>query len=367
MDEDWNEQGARSFTEARHPQTFVRQHVAPLLGQRTRPPEKNRKEDPPLQREKVFLSEEEFWREAGSLTFQSVRLNKFRLSDWFPRTPGVYWSRHGIRTRETVYRGATTFDSRLGRIFAPQSKMSLIEEGGIGTIRLRPRRLDDTDCWFATAVKRPQCAGGIPLLVPHTFIREGAIEWGNTVNVVGTVRFLQDAKLDDVAAHVHHASPVIIFVEEIEGHPSRERSEEITITPVVLFDQSSSIDSEDRYRRRSDFGYTFVQSGSDDRELDDAADWIELYAKKHGGKVLTNFDERSPMLADAPLSYQRLVSKTYDRTIVTNFHLEKLADRIDSVTTEYTNYGQVAAMGERARSDRNIFRRGKDHDDKKIR
>ncbi len=222
------------------------------------------------------------------------------------------------------------------------------------------QRLDGTDCWFATAVTGSQCAGGIPLLLPDTFIRESAIEWDDTVDVVGTVRFLQDAKLDDVAAYVHHASPVIIFVEEIKRYSSRKRSQgHITITPVALFDLSSgSLD--DQNRRGSDFGYTFVQSNTDARHLADAADWIGLYAKKYGGKVLTNFDERSPILADAPLSYQRLVNKTYDRTIITNLHLEKLADRIDSVKTEYTNYGQVGAMGEAARSDGNKWWRSED-------
>jgi hypothetical protein len=206
------------------------------------------------------------------------------------------------------------------------------------------------------------------LLIPHTFIREGAIEWGDSANIVGTVRFLQDAELHDVAASVHHASPVIIFVERLEGRSSRARERDLIITPVALFDMSSSSDSMGRYRQHSEFGYTFVQSRPDTGEITEAADWIELYAEKFGGKVLTNFDERLPMLADAPLSYQRLVNKTYDRTIVANFHLEKLADRIDSLSTEYVNYGQVGAMGDQARSDGNIFsrmfRRGKGGSDK---
>jgi hypothetical protein len=363
MNDDWNEQGAHSFAEARDPQVFVKQHVAPLLGQRACHPEMKGKEGPSQRQRREFRDEEEFWREACEITFRSVRLSQFRLSDWFPRTPGVYWSQYGIMTRENIYSNRTTVDPKLGRIYAPQSKMSLIEEGGVGTIRLRPRRIDGTDCWFATAVKGSQCAGGIPLLVPHRFISEGAIEWGDTVNVVGTVRFLQDASLEDVAAYVHHASPVIIFVEEIEVLSPKKRSAEITITPVALFDQPLAVGSQDPYRRRVDCGYTFVQSVSDHRQLSEAAEWIKLYAEKHGGRILTNFDERSPLLADAPLSYQRLVEKTYDRTIIANFHLEKLADRIDSVSTEYINYGQVAAMGEQARSDKNIFWRGRDRDE----
>jgi hypothetical protein len=105
--------------------------------------------------------------------------------------------------------------------------------------------------------------------------------------------------------------------------------------------------------------YTFVQCGSTpDDALDKAAHWIEKYAKKHGGRVITNFDERSPVLSDAPLSYQRLIKGTYERTIIGNLHLG-LAERIDvAVTTEYNNYGQVGAFGEKPRSDKNKFLRG---------
>ncbi|WP_456621985.1 hypothetical protein [Bradyrhizobium sp. P5_C12] len=369
MSEDWDEQGSRAVAEAQRPGEFVRQHVTPLLSQRTRAPKEKTREkkgDPPSPGDRVFQSEEQFWEEAQLLTFHTVQLQEFRLSDWFPRTPGVYWSRHGTMARESTYRNSTTVDPKLGRIFSPQSKMSLIEKGGIGTIRLRPRRVDNTDSWFATAVKGPQCAGGIPLLIPHAFVESGEIEWGDVVNIVGKVRFLQDAKLDDVAAYVHHASPAIIFVEEIEQSFSKKRDREeqrkysgkyLTITPVALFDWSSSSSREDSPRRHVDYGYTFVHSGTAVGHLDNAAEWIELYAEKHGGNVLTNFDERSPTLANAPLSYQRLVDKTYDRAIINNFHLERLADRIDSVSTQYVNYGNVEAMGDGARSVRNTIRK----------
>jgi hypothetical protein len=171
----------------------------------------------------------------------------------------------------------------------------------------------------------------------------------------GQVRFLQDAGLDDPAAYVHHAAPAIVFVEELESWPEAKKSTApIVISPVALFDEC-------RRRSSNEFGFTFVQcvAGSDP-ELNDAADWIQKYAAKHGGKIVTNFDERSPILADAPLSYQRLVKRTYDRTIIQHLHLERLADRIDfAAQTEYNNYGQVGAMGDNARSDSNTFRGSK--------
>jgi hypothetical protein len=81
-------------------------------------------------------------------------------------------------------------------------------------------------------------------------------------------------------------------------------------------------------------GYTFVQcAAGKDSECDEAADWIDRYAKKHKGRVVTNFDEQRPVLADAPLSYQRLIAGTYERNRIQHVHFygPKLADRIDEV------------------------------------
>jgi hypothetical protein len=354
MYKEWDQKGSRATTRAQRPDKFIEQQTAPLFYRHT---------VPARGKTTRFGTEEAFWSNSGLITFASVRLDEFRLSDWFPRAPGVYWSERGVSTRENTWSGHTTNDPELGEIFAPQAKMALIEDGGIGTIRLRPRRIDGTDCWLATAVKGPQCAGGVPLALPHSFLEEEKVNWGDTVTVFGTVRFLQDAGLHDTAAYVHHASPVIIFVEKIESLPKRKQSSiPITITPVALFDEEKSDSNVKSRRWGSNFGYTFVQCAADSNvELDDAANWIEKYAKKHGGRVVTNFDERSPILSNAPLSYQRLVERSYDRTIIEKLHLAKLADRIDlEMITKYNNYGQAGAMGDNARSDNNSFLRSGD-------
>ncbi len=81
---------------------------------------------------------------------------------WFPRAPGIYWSRHAQFARKDVYSGQFHTDAELGKYFSPQSKMDLIEEGGIGTIRLRPRRIDGEDSWMATALSGIDCHSVYP-------------------------------------------------------------------------------------------------------------------------------------------------------------------------------------------------------------
>jgi hypothetical protein len=177
-------------------------------------------------------------------------------------------------------------------------------------------------------------------VIPHTVLHEAGVSWGDRVNLAGRVRFLQDARLDDAADHVHHARPLIVFVDELEGTATLRSGKPIIISPVALFGamDPDDMDPDDPcYHQGPEPRYTFVQCAlGDDSELDAAAEWIEKYAKKYAGRVITNFDEQRPLLADAPLSYQRLVSKTYDRTVIKHFAGTVVVDRIDKLVHEET-------------------------------
>ena len=328
----WEHNGARATTRARNPGRFIDQHILPLLFRRT-------VRGAVVHHCENIASEEEFWGEGDKVMFGAVRLNGFRITDWFPRTPGVYWSRHAQIARKDVWSREVFTDPELGKYVSPESKMGLIEEGGIGTIRLRPRGIDHEDCWLGTALTKIECHSGIPLAIPNTLLRQAGVWWGDRVNIVGRVRFLQDAGLADTAARVHHARPLIVFVDELAGLGTQPR-DPIVITPVALFEsRESSALGNISYDSAQ---YTFVQCAAGaDSELDAAGDWIGKYAEKHEGRVITNFDEQRPLLADAPLSYQRLVTKTYDRTVIKHFGGTIKVGRIDkviqtSVTNQYS-------------------------------
>lgn len=320
----WMRNGVRAATEAQQPGRFIDQHVLPLFFRRT-------KSGPPAGARHDILLEEQFWNRGDRIIFGAVQLKGFRLTDWFPRVPGVYWSDHARFARENVWAEPPNNDAELGQYVSPRSKMSLIEEGGIGTIRLRPRRIDEEDCWLATALSGTECHRGIPLVIPNTVLQGAGVGWGDTVTLQGHVRFLQDAGLEDTAARVHHARPLIVFVEELEGSRSERSPKPIVITPVALFE---STERQTRHEYRS-AQYTFVHcAAGSDSELTAAADWIERYATKYNGRVVTNFDEQYPVMADAPLSYQRLVAKTYDRAVIKHFHGNIQVDSIDQIVQE---------------------------------
>jgi hypothetical protein len=128
---------------------------------------------------------------------------------------------------------------------------------------------------------------------------------------------------------------VLVFVEKIEVLRGKAAKAPVPLilTPVVLF-ASESAEPERSHQFRRTAQYTFVSvAAGDDHELDEAGEWVEMYAAKFGGRVITNFDERRRVLANAPLSYQRLLKGNYERAYIENVYLHgtQLANRIDRI------------------------------------
>jgi hypothetical protein len=206
----WDEGGARAAIRAMRPSLFIKQYLSPLFFRKTKPSKRPQHVGP-------LISEDQFWGQSGDVMFGSVHLKGFRITDWFPRSPGVFWSKHARWARDEVYASRPESDPELGLIYTPESKMGLIEGGGIGTIRLRPRNVDETLCWFGTAVKSDHCHVGIPLAIPDTLLQESAIHWGDTVDLKGRVKFLQDVGLEDVGHEVSGVRPILVVVDELRS------------------------------------------------------------------------------------------------------------------------------------------------------
>lgn len=314
----WGMDGFRAQFRAMNPGLFIQEYLKPLLFRRTSAAGRTRQR-------REFASAREFWANDGEILLREVQLTNFRLTDWFPRAPGVYWSHDAEHARNMAMAGPISDDPYLGRFFSPKDKMGFIENGGIGSIRLLPRKIDDDIYWLATALSGLECHQGVPLAISQSVFDGAGVEWGDEVVIDGRVRFLRDAGLNDTASQVHHARPVIVFVDKLTGVKPRAKLEKIIISPVALF--KSLDEKKDHFERAQ---YTFVQcAAGNDSELDAAGEWIGKYAEKYSGRVITNFDEQRPVLADAPLSYQKLVAGTYDRTVIQQFSGDIHTDRMD--------------------------------------
>jgi hypothetical protein len=317
----WDEEGSRAAVRASQPALFIKQYLLPLFFNKTKVSKESTHPDP-------VVNEEQFWGQSGEVFFGSIHLKGFRITDWFPRAPGLFWSPNARMEREYVYHNRPERDPELGLVYTPESKMGLIEGGGIGTIRLRPRNVDNTLCWFATALTGTHCHVGIPLAIPDSLLQQSGVRWGDKVNLRGRVRFLHDVGLEEVARELRGVRPILVVVDELEGTVTRRKADDpIIITPVALFQTDG-----DRYERSR---YSFVQcAAGSDSELNQATEWIVKYSAKHSGHIITNFDEQKPILADAPLSYQRLVTKTYDKSVIREFTGPIFVERIDKLIHE---------------------------------
>jgi hypothetical protein len=230
----WEADGARATLRAEEPRVFVAQHLSPLFFKNTEAPSTSR-------RDKEFVSEADFWNKSEQPVFGVVRLTGFKITDWFPRAPGVFWSERARMARETVFASEPEQDAQLGKFYSPQSKMGLIENGGIGTIRLRPRQIDGVYCWLATALTGINCHTGIPLAIPENLLLSSGLKWGDKADLVGRIRFLQDAGLADIANSIKGSRPLILFVESLVAIRQSELGRrKLVITPVVLFEIQAS-------------------------------------------------------------------------------------------------------------------------------
>src|ERR1700690_4322373 len=124
----WTDYGARSATRAVSPHWFIEQQISPLFFHSTR-------ESRAQQRHQIIFDEKEFWWEASLDLIATVELQKFAITDWFPRSPGTFWSQEALSTREMIYdQGDGGYTPKLGKFFKPGSKRGLIENCGIGSI-----------------------------------------------------------------------------------------------------------------------------------------------------------------------------------------------------------------------------------------
>src|SRR5580658_2308173 len=112
----WGMDGFRAQVRAMNPGLFIQEYLKPLFFRRTSAAGRTRQR-------REFASAEDFWANDGKILLREVQLTNFRLTDWFPRAPGVYWSRDAARAREYVRMRPPNNDPELGLYVSPESKM----------------------------------------------------------------------------------------------------------------------------------------------------------------------------------------------------------------------------------------------------
>jgi hypothetical protein len=93
-----------------------------------------------------------------------IKLDGFSLLDWFPRSPGLYYTDFA---RSARYEASNYLKVRKNcLVYEPKGKVHMIN-GGVGSLRFKPTRILNEDCWLCTATSDSYCHTGVPLAIPN--------------------------------------------------------------------------------------------------------------------------------------------------------------------------------------------------------
>lgn len=259
----------------------------------------------------AFNSNDAFWksilaRNATALSW--IELPSFQISDWYPRSPGLYHTDEAHQQRKRALQNLVDEDGVSH--YRPAGKTDMIA-GGIGTIRFKPISIEGSAHWMCTATSDHYCHTGIPLAVPQRLLSNIDIYKPGKFRVVGQLRFLPKF-FDEYFQHYIRIPQLYVQVSELrrlsdDGHP-------ITVTPMVFFEAEGEWGEQ--------HNVTYVQCSSlDDEELDRASDWIEGYVQRYGLAILTNFDQQRPTFANVPFSLQTVMTNRLDAAAINSLHI----------------------------------------------
>jgi hypothetical protein len=274
-----------------------------------------------------FWSSEEFWNDIlfkDQRALRWVRLVKFQIVDWFPRTPGLFHTRDAVRARHEAQQYLR--EENGVKFYEPRGKTHMID-GGLGAVRFKTVNIENSDCWLCTATSDKQCHSGVPLAVPNYFMNK--IDSYSNYRITGQTRFLPKF-LERHFNHMSRVPQIYLLVDNVERFGQNQNPP--TISPMVFF-------TSERQRRHSQEGnVTFVHCRSDSsQELDLAGEWLSEYVHRYGNKIITNFDEQRPIFKDAPFSLQKILNGEFDKNELHKFDIHNaniICDSIDEIYAE---------------------------------
>ncbi|UFP96435.1 hypothetical protein [Gloeobacter morelensis] len=238
-----------------------------------------------------------------------VRLEHFHLFEWFPVSPGKFHSPGARSYRENALQnlqvapdGSTYFD--------PYGKANMLE-GGVGALRLRPRKIDEEPHYFMTASSSGVCHEGFPVLVPRRFYgslkRCIATRGATPVNLEGEMRYVSE-ELATIFGNRRDIPLLYLHVEGVEQLPRPRRG-------ILGYEVSVAVSFLGEFEGQRSQYVTFATfDPASRRGLESSCAWLEEFyvREKYQGAVVTDFDEMVPRFPQAVFGLSKLMEGRLD-------------------------------------------------------
>lgn len=291
----------------------------------------------------------------------AITLKDFMVFDWFPRSPGLYYTPDAAFARdEAFYHLHRGFESPIRdhagllsqrpadytMVFTPEGKMSMLE-GGIGAIRLKPINIFEEYHWLMTASSDGVIHSGIPLAVPRRFFPAllPAIHQNGAVcaTVHGEIEFVPDP-ISRVFDQVPLVPKVLVRVTGMDhGKPK----------PIEM-EGSVAVSFVSDYQNLPKVYATYVTFRPDVKgSFDDAIEWMkkEYVEGEYRGRIITDFDQTRTIFPEARLA----LSKVMDRLLSRGELMEtiELMHATASVDSYFDRIAQRELLPPKSRDQRN--------------
>lgn len=284
-------------------------------------------------RDRVFHDNGELWRAVLSRKLHGhavVTLEGFRLFEWFPRAPGLFYTPDAEFARRLALK---FLDRRFSQapinadharglgvsgppkpaehtlVLAPEGKLSMLE-GGIGCVRLKPIQREEGVFWLMSASSTGVAHEGFPLAMPHGLyeeyegIRDGSVAF----KVVGELKFFPQP-MSGIVNSFQGAPQLYLEVHELTPVPRKELEDEKAVPRTEV---SVAVSFVSDYKGPDGVYATYVTfDPGDDSSFREAVGWLkhEYVEGGYRGRIITDFDQTEVHFPEAVLSLRKVMGR----------------------------------------------------------
>jgi hypothetical protein len=285
-----------------------------------------------------------------------IKLDGFFLFEWFPRSPGLYFTENAFSAREEAKNRIIGIKSGVVT-YNPYGKQSMLD-GGVGNVRLAPLEIGGQTWFFMSASDNGVCHQGFPVAIPAVLYQKCIDE----IRGRGAAARTLIGELKLIPKHIQEVyvgyTGVKKFYLEVDNMyvPKQLKSRtfaELDVSVAVSF--KGTVDEADGIYA-SYVTFNPAKQGS----LKGAVQWMnDEYITSYKGMVLTDFDEQENHFPYAEFSLQKVMKFQISENSLLELqknnniyvHAEHLIQIQRFIKTQYEiQGGNIGAVGDNAQA-----------------